>query len=68
MIVLTKQDPVLVDREALAMLTKRSVNTIRLRCEVVRYYKGRALYALEREVERLAEIPTRSRDDLRRAG
>lgn len=55
--------PVLVDREALAMITQRSVHTIRLRCELVRYHRGRALYALEAEVERLARIPTRRRDD-----
>lgn len=67
MIVLTKHDPVLVDREALAMITRRSSHTIRLRCEVVRYRDGRALYALEREVARLADIPTRRRDDDRRA-
>lgn len=62
-----KRDEVLVDREALAMLTKRSVHTIRLRCDVVRYYRGRALYALEREVERLGHIPTRHRDEEKRA-
>lgn len=67
MIVHTKKDRVLVDREALAMVTRRSVHTIRLRCEVVRYYKGRALYALEEEIERLASIPTRRRDEERQA-
>lgn len=55
--------PVLVDREALAMITQRSPHTIRLRCPVVRYHRGRALYDLESEVERLALIPTRRRDD-----
>lgn len=59
--------PVLVDREALAMITQRSVHTIRLRCTVARYHRGRALYALECEVERLDAIPTRRRDDADRA-
>lgn len=62
MIVRTRTAVTLVDREALAFLTKRSVHTIRLRCQVVRYDNGRALYAMEREIERLAAIPTRRRD------
>lgn len=62
MIVLTRLDPILVDREALAMITGRSVHTIRFRCKVERYhYSGRPLYALEDEVARLARIPTRRR-------
>lgn len=66
MIVLTKRDEVLVDREALALLTKRSKHTIRARCRVVRYRDGRPLYALEESVEILSAIPTRRRDaDLR---
>lgn len=62
MIVLARREEVLVDREALRMVTGRSEHTIRARCEVVRYRDGRPLYALEREVERLAMIPTRRRD------
>lgn len=61
MIVLMRHDPVLVDREALALITERSVHTIRARCEVVRHRDGRPLYALEREVARLAMIPKRQR-------
>jgi hypothetical protein len=62
MIVLTYHDPVLVDSEALALITRRSVNTIRLRCAVVRYHgSGRRLYALHDEVQRLAAIPIRQR-------
>lgn len=62
MIVLTRHDPVLVDREALAMITGRKVPTIRRHCEVIRHhYSGRALYALEAEVARLATIPSRRR-------
>lgn len=59
MIVLAKADPVLVDREALIHLTGRSKHTIRLRCTVVRYSRGRALYAMEEAVATLAAIPTR---------
>lgn len=62
MIVVTKAERVLVDREALAMLTGRSIHTIRARCQVVRHRDGRPLYALEAERARLAKIPTRRRD------
>lgn len=67
MIVVTRPELVLVDREALSMITKRSVHTIRARCTVVRYRSGRPLYDLEREVERLAAIPVRRRDAERKA-
>lgn len=64
MIVLTRHRPVLVDREALALITGRKVPTIRRHCVIVRrHYSGRALYALEVEVARLATIPTRRRDE-----
>lgn len=61
MIVLVHHDPVLVDREALAMITGRPVITIRKHCQVVRYRDRRPLYALDDELERLARIPTRRR-------
>lgn len=61
MIVLKNREPVLVDREALAMLTARSKNTIIARCEVVSYRSGRALYNLDVEVARLESIPRRAR-------
>lgn len=62
MIVLTKRIPVLVDREALAMITGRSVHTIRARCTVARrHWDGSPLYNVEAEVQRLAKIPTRRR-------
>lgn len=62
MIVMTEHVPVLVDREALALLTGRSVHTIRMRCEVYTQHRsGRPLYDMERAVTRLAEIPTRRR-------
>lgn len=65
MIVMAKRGTVLVDREALAMVTGRSIHTIRLRCPVAGYRAGRALYDLEREVERLAAIRTRRRPSSR---
>lgn len=62
MIVLTKRRPVLVDREALALITGRSRHTIRARCIVVhRHHDGSPLYDAEVEVARLATIPTRRR-------
>lgn len=61
MIVLPHHDPVLVDREALALISRRSPHTIRLRCHVVRYRGKRPLYDLHRELARLAAIPTRQR-------
>lgn len=61
MIVLTHADPVLVDREALIHLTGRSRHTIRLRCKVVRYSRGRALYDMEQALATLEAIPTRGR-------
>lgn len=61
MIVLVRHDPVLVDREALALITGRPVPTIRKHCEIIRYRDRRPLYALEAEVRRLAQIPTRRR-------
>ena len=61
MIVLSRHDPVLVDREALALITSRSVHTIRLRCEVYRYRGKTPLYDLHHELARLATIPTRQR-------
>ena len=62
MIVLAKRTPVLVDREALAMITGRSVHTIRARCPVARrHWDGSPLYDVEAEAERLANIPTRRR-------
>lgn len=61
MIVLKNREPVLVDREALAMLTDRSLATIRAHAEVVGYRNGRALYNLDTEVSRLESIPRRAR-------
>jgi hypothetical protein len=53
--------PTLVDREALALLTRRSAETIRRRCRVERYRGGRALYILHEAVQALAEVPQRQR-------
>ncbi len=51
----------LVDREALAQLTGRSVHTIRAKCEPVRRHDGRPLYDLETAVAVLNAVATRSR-------
>lgn len=53
--------PVLGDREALMMLTGRSVHTIRARCVVVKYRDRVPLYDIFAEAERLAAIPIRVR-------
>lgn len=37
----------LLDRQTLAMLSGRSVNTIRAKCSVVEYRDGKALYDME---------------------
>jgi hypothetical protein len=51
----------LVDRQTLALVTGRSVNTIRARCEVTEHRDGRALYDLDQAQAVLAAIPTRRR-------
>ena len=52
----------LVDRRTLAMVTGRSVHTIRLRCSIATYHDdGRALYDLDQAQQVLAAIPTRRR-------
>lgn len=62
MLVLLDQDPVLIDREALALVTRRSPHTIRARCQPVsRTDNGRPLYDLYASIEDLADIPTRNR-------
>lgn len=68
MIVLPHHDPPLVDREALALITHRSVHTIRAHCQVVRYRGKHPLYDLHRERARLATIPTRQRRETAQAG
>lgn len=61
MIVVTAFGRVLMDREALHVLSGRSVNTIRARCEVLTHAEGRALYDSLDCLARLREIPTRRR-------
>lgn len=61
-IIVYKPGLVLVDRQTLALVTGRSVNTIRARCEVVEHHRdGRALYDLNQAEQVLAAIPTRRR-------
>lgn len=61
MIVRYHRGRALVDREALAQLTGRSVHTIRARCEPVRRHDGRPLYDMEAAVAVLSGVATRSR-------
>lgn len=54
--------PPLMDREALALWTRRSIHTIRARCPVHSYdEKGRAMYAVGPCEELLAGIPQSGR-------
>lgn len=62
MIVLTDRSPVLVDREALCLLTGRSPHTIRLRLRpAMQHQNYGALYDLDAATQRLSQIPTRKR-------
>ncbi len=62
MIVLTDRDPVLVDREALCLLTGRSANTIRLRIRpTMQHQNYGALYDVDAATAKLSQIPTRTR-------
>lgn len=52
----------LLDRQTLALLTARSVHTIRARCTIAEHTEdGRALYDMEQAVTVLAAIPQRRR-------
>ncbi len=63
MVVIRRDDgTTLIDRHALAQLTRRSIHTIRLRCTVIeRDVEGRALYDADASIELLNRIPTRTR-------
>ncbi|CRK59060.1 hypothetical protein [Alloactinosynnema sp. L-07] len=63
MVVIRREDgTTLIDRHALAQLTRRSIHTIRLRCTVVeRDLGGRALYDAAASIALLDRIPTRTR-------
>lgn len=50
----------LVDRQTFARLVSRSVHTIRLRCPVVEYQQGKAMYDAFKCEEILAMIPQRA--------
>jgi hypothetical protein len=52
---------ILIDRQSLALLTGRSVHTIRARCHVVKHRNGKALYDLDDAELTLAATPTRDR-------
>ena len=50
-----------VDRHTLSALLDRSVHTIRLRCPVAFYERGKAMYDMEECDRLLKDIPTRQR-------
>jgi hypothetical protein len=60
-IVIHEADRTLVDRQTLALLTGRSVHTIRARCDVAEHRDGRALYDIDQAEQVLEAIPTRRR-------
>lgn len=61
MVVLTRAEIVLMDREALAEWTRRSPEVIRKRCTVVEYGPGkRALYDAQASADLLRNVPRRS--------
>ena len=62
-VVIREGDRMLIDRQTLAKLTGRSVNTIRARCPIERHHRGKALYDAMRCEQILAAIPTRTRRD-----
>lgn len=51
----------LIDRQSMAMLTGRSVHTIRLRCPVAEYRDGKALYDIDVCEDILNKLPIRRR-------
>jgi phage terminase Nu1 subunit (DNA packaging protein) len=65
-VIIYEQERVLIDRQTLAELAKRSVHTIRARCPVAEHRDGRALYDMEQCAAILDAIPTRQRRQLDR--
>ena len=60
-IVVYRNNTALIDRQTLAHLTRRSVETIRRRCPVAEYQHGKALYDIDVCEPILNGIPTRRR-------
>jgi hypothetical protein len=61
-VVVPQPGRVLIDRQTLARLTRRSVHTIRARCPVAaRDPHGRPLYDMDQAEAILKDIPTRRR-------
>lgn len=58
-IVIYESDRTLMDRRTLAMLSGRSVHTIRAKCPVVTHRRGRALYDMEQCAAILETVETR---------
>ena len=61
-IVLDVEGRAWVDRQTLAYLTKRSVQTIRAKCPIAGHHDGKALYDMDECEAILKAIPTRQRD------
>jgi hypothetical protein len=60
-IVVHQQSRSLIDRQTMALLTGRSVHTIRLCCPVAEYLRGKALYDVDECEKILNSIPMRQR-------
>lgn len=60
-VIIKEPGRVLIDRQTLAVLSGRSVHTIRARCPIVEHRDGRALYDMEQADAILKAIPTRRR-------
>jgi len=60
-VVIYEPQRVLIDRQTLALLTGRSVHTIRARCPIADHRNGRALYDMEQVAAILQDTPARQR-------
>lgn len=60
-VVVYRDGRALIDRQTLALLSGRSVHTIRARCTVVEHRDGKALYDMEEAAAILDKLPKRNR-------
>lgn len=60
-LVVYEKERTLIDRQTLALLTGRSIHTIRARCPIATHQDGRALYDMEQTAAILEAIPTRQK-------
>ena len=66
-VVVYREGRALIDRQTLALLSGRSVHTIRARCVVVDHMEGKALYDLEDAAAILDGLKTRQRRKMQAA-